>query len=85
MDSQAAVDFWLVSYRDHPKGSDDTSPNKIYGRIIRELPAALAQPGFYHRRSAVYDRLHTIGYVGAEGTEKEPRAESYLNSFHVLP
>ncbi len=102
--------FWFVSYRDHPKDGDDPTPEKIYGRIIRELPAALEGELRAHRyierdgirglelfvyvprnrllmRSQVFvvaGRQYTISYVGAEGTEKEPRVESYLSSFHVL-
>jgi hypothetical protein len=103
--------FWFVSYRDHPEDDDASTAEKIYGRIIRELAAALEGELRAHRyvehdgirglelfiyvprnrllmRSRVFvvgRRQYTISYVGEEGTEKQRRVESYLNSFHILP
>ena len=102
--------MWLVSYRDHPQTAENTSPDKIFERLIRELPEVLDGELRGHRfierdgirgleilifvprnrlllRSHVYvvrHRQYTISYVGAEGTEHEPKVETYLNSFHVL-
>jgi hypothetical protein len=103
--------FWFVSYRDHPAHADDATPDKLYGRIIRELPSALEGELRAHRyierdgirglellvyvprnrllmRSRVFvvgQRQYTISYVGDDGTERHPKVESYLNSFHTLP
>jgi len=102
--------MWLVSYRDHPQNAEDASPEKIFERLIHELPNSLdgklRSHHFFEREGAqgleirifvprnrmllrsqifvVHKRQYAISYVGPDGSENEPKVETYLNSFHVL-